>query len=389
MRSVFWFAAFSVVYTYVLFPVIVLLRGLLRRRPYRAADITPPVSIIIAAHNEVQGIGAKLENLLALDYPADCLEVVIASDGSDDGTNDIVARYADRGVRLLSLPRVGKAPALNSAVAASGGEILVFSDANSIYARDAVRAIVRPFADPDVGGVAGDQRYLARTDSEGTAEGERQYWNFDRLLKRAESSAGNTVSATGAIYAIRRSLFQTIPAGVTDDFITSTAVIAQGRRLVFADDAVAYEPLASSTGVEFGRKVRVITRGLRGVVLRRELLDPTRHGFYAVQLLSHKVLRRLVVVPLVLLAAAAPLLWRQGPIYRLAATGQGVVYGFGAAGIILRGTPVGRSKLFAIPAFFCLVNAAAMVALVNLLRGHRIELWQPQRTGSGEVDGGN
>ena len=378
-RLLFWTAAAALVHTYLLMPALILLRGWLHPRPYGAAEIAPSVSLIIAAHNEEAVIGAKLENLLALDYPRERLEIVIASDGSDDGTDGIVRSHEGRGVRLLPLPREGKAAALNAAVAASSGEILVFSDANSIYAPGAVRALVRPFADPQVGGVAGDQRYLRDPAAAGTAEGERRYWDLDRRLKLAESRAGNAVSATGAIYAIRRELFREVPSGVTDDFVTSTAVIAGGRRLVFAQDAVAYEPVAASRGAEYGRKVRVMTRGLTGVVRRRELLDPRRHGFYAVQLLWHKALRRLMVYPLLVLAITSPLLWRRGRLYRAATLGQAAFYGLGVAGIALSGTPIGRRRLLAVPAFFCLVNAAALHATLNLVRGRRIDRWESRR----------
>ncbi len=379
LLALFWGAVGTVVYTYALFPVLVLLRGALRPRPHLEADATPSVSIVIAAHNERQSIGDKLENLLALDYPRDRLEVVVASDGSDDGTDEVVAGYGDRGIRLLSLPRCGKAPALNAAVAASSGEILVFSDANSAYAPDAVRALVRPFADPDVGGVAGNQRYQKGGREAGIAGGEHRYWNFDRLLKVAESRAGNAISATGAIYAIRRPLFRTVPDGVTDDFVTSTAVIDQGHRLVFAPDAVAVEPVASTGGMEFGRKVRVMTRGLRGVQVNRRLLDPRRHGFYALQLFSHKVLRRLVVFPLLLAAATSPLLWRRGPLYRLATVVQGAFYASGVLGLLALRRPGSRRSPLTLPAFFCMVNAAALRASWNIVRGHRIDRWEPQR----------
>ena len=144
----------------------------------------------------------------------------------------------------------------------------MFSDATR-STPDALRALVRPFADPSVGGVAGDQRYRSRDGADAIASGEQRYWDLDRLLKAAESRAGSTISATGAIYAVRRSLFRPVPPGVTDDFFTSTGAIAQGYRLVFAADAVAYEPVAKTSEVEWGRKVRVMTRGLRGVLMRR------------------------------------------------------------------------------------------------------------------------
>ena len=379
-RILFWWATGLLAYTYVLFPLLVLLRAALRPRPHRNGNITPAVTMVMAAHNEAATIGAKLENVLSLDYPADRLEIVVASDGSNDATPEIVGGYLDRGVQLLSLPRTGKAAALNAAVAAAAGDILVFSDANSMYAPGALRALVKPFADPRVGGVAGDQRYVAEGSAGAIASGEQQYWNLDRVLKMAESRSGNVISATGAIYAIRRSLFQPVPAGVTDDFFTSTGVIEQGYRLVFAPDAVAYEPVSKTGEVEFARKVRVMTRGLRGVAARRSLLNPRRHGFYAIQLLTHKLLRRTMVFPLALTAATSLLLWRRGRLYRAAALAHGGLYGLGAAGIVLGETPLGRRRVLMLPAFFCFVNAASLQATWNLLRGRRIDRWAPRRS---------
>jgi cellulose synthase/poly-beta-1,6-N-acetylglucosamine synthase-like glycosyltransferase len=385
-RLLFWSATGLLAYTYVLFPLLVLLRAALRPRPYDSGELTPSVTLVISARNEAASIGAKLENLLSLDYPDDRLEVVIASDGSDDGTDELVRGYAGRGVRLVALSRVGKAAALNAAVAGAGGEILVFSDANSIYAPDALRALVRPFADPSVGGVAGDQRYRSRDGADAIASGEQRYWDLDRLLKAAESRAGSTISATGAIYAVRRSLFRPVPPGVTDDFFTSTGAIAQGYRLVFAADAVAYEPVAKTSEVEWGRKVRVMTRGLRGVLMRRELLDARHHGFYAVQLLTHKLLRRTMVFPLALAAGTSPLLWRRGRVYRAATLAQAAVYGLGTAGLLLRDRPLGRRKAFMLPAFFCFVNAASLRAVWNVVSGRRIDRWEPQRPPAGEPE---
>jgi cellulose synthase/poly-beta-1,6-N-acetylglucosamine synthase-like glycosyltransferase len=375
----FWSAVGLLVYTYALFPALVLVRRLLKRQPYKSADITPRVSIIIAAHNEAGSIEARLDNILSLDYPRDLLEAVIASDGSTDGTDALVSRYADRGIRLLSLPRQGKIPALNAAVAASSGEILVFSDANSIYAPEAIRALVRPFADPEVGGVAGDQRYLTDRQAGLTNEGERSYWNFDRKLKQLQSQAGNVISATGAIYAVRRSLFRPIPVGVTDDFVASTNVIAQGYRLIFAPDAVAYEPAAESGRGEFRRKVRVITQGWRSVLVMHELLNPVRHGFYAVQVFSHKVLRRVMVFPLFVLLLTSPWLWPHGHFYQAATLLQVAFYGCGLLGMLLVNTRFGRLKVFTLPFFFCMVNVAALLAVWNVVRGHRIDRWETLR----------
>lgn len=384
---IFWLAVGLVGFTYVGFPALVLARARLRPRPHRTADIEPRVSVVIAAHNEAGAIGARVDNLLALDYPPDRLEIVIASDGSTDGTVEEAER-TDPRVRILDLPRTGKASALNAAVAASSGEILVFSDANTAYAPDAVRRLVRSFADPEVGGVAGNQVYLPSSASSGptdpagataVGEGERSYWDFDRIVKDAESLAGSVISATGAIYAMRRELFREVPDGVTDDFVTSTRVVAAGRRLVFEPTAIALEPVAGSGAREYRRKVRIMTRGLRGVAVARGLLDPRRHGFYAIQLLTHKVLRRLMAIPLLVIAATSLTLWDDGPIYRLAVVGQVAVYGLGAIGLALGGRRAGRRPWFSIPAFFLLVNIASLHALWNLLSGRRIDRWQPAR----------
>jgi len=379
-RTVFFVASGLVGYTYVLFPGLVLLRARLRPRPHLSAPITPPVSVIVAARNEARSIGAKLDNLLNLDYPQDRLQVVVAADGCDDDTDSAARARGDERIRVVSLPRVGKAGALNAAVGVATGEILVFSDANSLYARDALRALVAPFADSDVGAVAGDQRYLADHAEAAVATGERLYWDLDRAIKRAESRGGNAVSATGAIYAVRRELFSQVPPGVTDDFATSTAVIARGKRLVFAPEAIAFEPVARTGRDEFARKVRVMTRGLNAVVARHELLDPRRYGFYALQLLSHKVLRRLMALPLAALALSAAVEARRSRAFRALAAAQGILYGLGTTGLFLRRSGGWRSRVVALPAYFCLVNGASLAALWNVLRRREIDRWEPRRS---------
>jgi glycosyltransferase involved in cell wall biosynthesis len=373
-RLVFWLAASLVGYTYAGFPLLVLARAGLRPRPHRRAPITPSVSVLVAARNEADVIAEKVANLLALDYPAECLEIVVASDGSEDATVARARSGGDPRVQVLDLPRLGKAGALNAAAAAARGEVLVFTDANSMLEPSALRALVAPLADADVGGVAGDQRYLKGQES----SGERGYWSFDRMLKLAESRAGNVISATGALYAIRRELFRPVPAGVTDDFALSTGVICHGRRLVFEPGAVAWEPVGASADAELARKVRVMTRGLNGVLLRRELLDPRRHGFYALQLFSHKLLRRLMALPLVAIGVSGATLARRARVYRLACSIEGAVLCLGGAGALLERRRR-RGPLLAVPAYFCLVNLASLRAVSNVIGRRAIESWEPRR----------
>lgn len=384
-RVAFWGSLATLAFAYVGYPALTLLRARTRPRPFQKAPITPTVTILIAAHNEAAVIGRKIEALLAVDYPAELAQIIVASDGSDDGTVEVARNAGGSRVDVLALPRTGKAQALNVAAARASGEILVFTDANSLLATDALRRLVSPFADPAVGGVAGNQVY--RHESAEGGEGELTYWDVDRRLKVAETRAGSAVSATGALYAVRQSLFRAIPEGVTDDFVTSVGVVAQGHRLVFAPDAIAYEDVARSGRAEFARKVRVMTRGLRGVILMRRLLNPRRHGFYSVQLFTQKVLKRLTVIPNLVLAASAGLAWRWGGIYRVATVFEVC---FAAAALIGLGFPrsrLGRLPIFSLPAYFCMANAASLMALGNVLTGRHVVRWQTANRNIGHTKG--
>lgn len=380
LKILFWILFALIAYVYAGFPVLVLVRSL-RRKPVRHDDIAPRVSLVIIAHNEAASIGDKVENVLALDYPSDRLEILIGSDGSDDATDEIVRRFADRGVRLLSFPRRGKIPALNETVAEATGDVLVFSDANSMFSRDALRILVRPFADPYVGGVAGNQCYTTSTGN-AASHGERRYWSFDRMLKRLESAAGNTVSSTGAIHAVRRELFQPVPSGVCDDSVISKRVILRGFRLVFEPNAVASEPVAPTDEAEMGRKVRVIVRGLSALWEVRGLFNPLRFGFYSIQLFSHKLLRWSAVWLLIALFAVSLSLWNAGVFYRAFALAQAMFYVCALAGWVLRKSRFARSKAFkplALPFYFCFANFAALRAWIKLARGVRWDIWDAQR----------
>jgi cellulose synthase/poly-beta-1,6-N-acetylglucosamine synthase-like glycosyltransferase len=382
MTIAFWAAVGAIIYTYIGFPLLLAARAAVRPRPVASGEITPTVTVIVAAYNEEQDIGEKLQNLASCDYPPDHVQIIVASDGSDDDTEDIVRAHARTNERvcLLALPRVGKAGALNAAIEAAEGEILVFSDANSLFDPDALRALVRPFADPEVGAVAGDQRYIRSADTGAVAEAEERYWNLDRWLKLAGSRAGNVTSATGAIHAIRRELVDPVPEGVTDDFFLSTGAIVHGRRLVFAPDAITREPVAASASAEFGRKTRIVARGLRSVRARSELLSLRRHGFYAVQLWSHKVLRRLMFVPLLICLITSLGGALQGHrTLALAATLQLSLYGAaGLGGLVLLAhrRPI---RVLRLPLFFVLVNVAAASAVHRVARGAAPVQWEPHR----------
>ena len=376
---VFWLSLAIVAFAYFGFPCLVILMGVLFPKRVATKSITPSISLIIAAYNEEETIVERLDNALSLDYPRNALEIIVASDGSSDSTEALVASYG-HGVKVLPLPRRGKVFALNAAVARSKGEILVFSDANSMYGKTALRNLARNFADATVGGAAGVTLYSVEKKSESTSHGENAFWSYDLWLKQRESLTGSVVSAHGGIYAMRRELYpQLAESAVTDDFAISTAVIEQGYRLVQECEATSSEVAITTAKHEFSRKVRIITQGLRALWLRRRLLNPFRYGFYSVVLFCHKVLRRAVPLFLLSMFAAALLASDRKGLLFYAALGQIAFYGLAGAGLLLRKSAFGRWKIFYIPFFYCMANAAALVAMVKLVSGRRIALWQPQR----------
>ena len=378
--AAFWLSVAFLLYAYVGFPMLVAAAGRLRPRAVRTAPITPPLSLVIAAYNEEDVIADRLENAITAVYPREQVEIIVACDGCSDGTERIVRAYEPRGVRLLALPRQGKMRALDEAARAARGGILVFSDANTMCEPGALRALVRNFADPSVGGVAGHTAYRLHAGSESSSRGENLYWDYDTRLKHWESLSGSVVSAHGGLYAIRRALYQPVPdTAVTDDFAISTAVVEQGYRLVFEPEARATEYAVPEAQREFRRRVRLMTRGLRGVVLRRRLLNPFQYGFYALVFASHKVVRRVAPLPLVAMAVASLVLAARHPAYTVAAWAQGLFYAMAVAGFLLRRARIGGLKAMYVPFYYCMANLASALALVHLLRGRRIELWQPQR----------
>ncbi len=377
---IFYVSLGLVLYGYVVFPLMLLVRGALWPSAYRRGDVTPRVSLIIIAHNEAPSIAAKLANLLELDYPRELIEIIVASDGSDDGTNEIVRPYADRGVRLLDLPRRGKIPTLNAAVEHAGGEILVFSDANSMFSPESLRRLVAPFADERVGAVAGNQRYL-RGGANAASIGERLYWNIDRVLKRMQSRSGNAIAATGAIHAIRRELFRPVPSAVCDDFVISARAIEQGYRLAFEPEAVAYECTATSDEAEFARRTRIVVRGLRALWVLRRLFNPLRYGFYSVQLASHKLLRWSGGWVLLALLVSSIVLCRAGWVYSALCIAQLACYSGALIAMALRNTRWRwLTRPLALPYYFSLVNLATVRAWLRILSGARIDSWDPHRS---------
>lgn len=366
----------ATVYIYFGYPALIFLVSRLRPRPFQRGG-EPTVTVLIPVYNEEGVIKEKIANTLALDYPPERLEILIVSDGSTDGTEAIVRRFEDR-VRLLSIPRSGKAFALNEGARAARGEILVLTDANTLLEPGSLRPLVDPFADPGVGGVCGNKKQRPPAGADTTAEGENLYWRWDKWQKALESRAGSIFAADGTLYAVRKDLYVPIadPAQA-DDIAISARVVLQSRRLLYEPRAVAWEEAPAEGRDEFRRKVRVTNHSVRALWnLGRGLWTS---GFYSVELLSHKFFRHLVpffLIPLFL--SNAVLAAGSSPVFRILFAGQMLFYGLALAGFALRGTRLGKARPFTVPYYFCLVNAAAFLGVLSILRGRRLRAWTPR-----------
>ena len=377
---VFWAALLLVAYTYLIYPVLLWLLTAGRRRPdYALLDEWPCASLIIAAYNEEAVLRAKLENALALDYPVDKLDIVVVSDESTDGTDAIAAEFAARGVRVHRVPeRGGKTAAQNIGVGLARGEVLVFTDANSMYAPDALKRLLAPLADDGIGCVCGELQY-ADSDAGGVGKGEGTYWSYEQFLKQRESLLSSALGANGAIYALRRELFEELDSDIISDFIMPIRVWRRGYRVVYEPKAIALESSGGSFHDEFRRRRRIISRSLYGLWTQRGVLNPFAHFFFAFQMFSHKVLRWLVPV-LLLVALGANIALAGDPFYRILLV---LEVAFMASAVLGYALPerLGRLMPFYVPAYFCAINYGALLGVLNFITGRRHVVWQPVSRG--------
>ncbi len=380
IEILFWLAAGTIVYVYAGYPLLLALVTLLRgRRFVRTGHSEPAVTLIVSAYNEEAVIAEKIDNCLALDYPRDRLQVLVVSDCSEDRTDAIVQGYAARGVTLLRMQeRGGKTLGLNAGVSAARGEIVVFSDANAMFDAGALRSIVANFADPAVGAVTGESRYRT-AGAERAAESEGLYWRYELALKRLESAVGSLVGGDGAIYAIRKSLYRPMKASDLSDFVNPLQIVAQGYRNVYEPRAVSFEHAGDSFAKEYRRKVRIVNRAWRALMSLPHLMNPLRHGWFAAQVISHKLLRWLVpVFMIVAFAANVVLALSGGWFYRTLLAGQIVFYALALAGRALarRAEP---PRIFAIPWYFVMVNVASLRGILDAFAGKTYTTWTTVR----------
>jgi cellulose synthase/poly-beta-1,6-N-acetylglucosamine synthase-like glycosyltransferase len=365
-------------YTYVGYSALVFLLSRVFAHPIRRADITPNISVIIAAYNEESDIARKIENTLALDYPKEKLEIIVASDCSTDDTDEIVRAYGPCGVILHRRPeRIGKSVAQNQAMRFSKGNVLVFSDATTMYERDALRKIVRSFADPEVGCVAGRLVYVSESEA-AVGKGCRSYWGYEVFLKECESRLGSLIGVSGCLYAVRRSNYARIALDMSSDFVIATEIHLQGMRTVYDPEAVSTENTNKRGKDEFRMRVRIIEQTMSALGRYRQVLNPLKHGVYALQMISHKVMRYIAPLFMVTLFGSNLFLINDSEFYLLTFLAQSLLYVAALAGwaCARAGLKIGP---LALPYYFALANAASVVAFAKFMRGEAHVTWEPLR----------
>jgi cellulose synthase/poly-beta-1,6-N-acetylglucosamine synthase-like glycosyltransferase len=375
-------------YAYAGYPLVLALAARLKRRPRHFGDPPewPRISIVIPAYNEAASIGATLESLLALDYPADRRQILVASDCSRDGTDDIVRRYADRGVELLALPaRGGKTAAENAAFGHLGGEILVNTDATIRILPGSLKPLIRVFQDPTVGAASGRDLSVGDVRAE-VNRGESGYVGYEMWVRSLETRVGSIVGASGCFYAIRRTIVNpAFPEALSRDFASPLRARLLGYRTVSVDEAVCLVPRTTSLRSEYRRKIRTMARGLETLWYKRALLNPLRYGSFALMLFSHKLCRWLVHLTLPGLLLGLVLLSPHSLAAALLVLVIGLVMGLGVIGMRW---PEGRKAPvpIAVSGFILAVNAAALRAWAKALRGERNPIWEPTRRPGAPAD---
>ncbi len=377
-KVIFWLMAFIIAYTYFGYSLLIYLISLVVNNKVNKMDIEPSVTFLITAYNEEGNIHKKLENTLSLDYPEDKLEIIVASDGSTDRTDEIVREFNDRGVVLHRVEgRVGKTETQNQAVKIAKGDVIIFSDVTTEYKEDAIRKFVRNYNDDTVGAVSGRYEYI---DPKGTQVGLATilFWKYENFIKSRQTRIKTITGACGCIYSVRRELYEPLRKDVISDLVEPLKILGKGYRIAFEPEAIAYEQTTERSSQEFNMRIRVISRGMNGLLSVKGLLNPFRYGFVSFQLFSHKVLRWLIpFFAIILFFADLALLGNR--FYNLIFILQVFFYLFALLGWIVDHFNL-RIKLFSLPLYFCVVNLASAVSFIKTVWGEKRIIWETTRS---------
>lgn len=377
LTFLFWLCVFLVVYIYFGYPLLVAWLGSKSTINTLSAEL-PTVSILIPAFNEEASIVATLGNKVALDYPAEKLEIIVVSDSSEDCTDELVeafARDSSLPVRLVRQhPRAGKTSGINLIVPEARGEIIAFSDSNSLWERDALRHLVSVFADPSVGYVTGKMVYT-NPDGSLVGDGCSAYMKYENWLREKETNIGSIVGVDGGVDAMRRALYQPLRPDQLPDFVQPLKVVEAGYRVVYEQRAILKEDALSDENSEYRMRVRVSLRAMWALKDMAALLNPFHYGLFALQLFSHKVLRYLAFIPLLLLIPMNLLLLGDGAVYTVTLMAQVAFYLLAYLGYTGKLDAGGALKA---PYYFVLINIAAGQAFLKFCRGEKQVIWTPR-----------
>ena len=385
LEILFWLCVSVILYTYLGYGSLVMILSRFKGRSPRAEvsgpDPEPTVTLVVAAFDEGPWLQRKIANALELDYPEEKLRILLVVDGEMDEASRQAARRSGRIAVLRRSERLGKMAAINRAMPGVDTELVVFSDANSMLNREAVRELVRYFADPGVGCVSGEKCVFPGNGNDAGGTGEGIYWRYESRIKSAEAGLGSCIGAVGELYAIRAALFRELPDDtIVDDFSISMDIVRRGYRIAYAPGARATEPASAALGEEFERKARISAGGLQSLRRMPGLLNPFRHGVVSFQYLSHKVLRSFLVPPA--LFACLPLnlalLSNGRPIYLVLFLIQLLFYAFVAWGLLSKDKAMSSRFLF-VPLYVGLMNAAAMAGACRYIRGRQPVQWKKAR----------
>jgi cellulose synthase/poly-beta-1,6-N-acetylglucosamine synthase-like glycosyltransferase len=371
-------------YIYAGYPLSLAVIGLRRKaRPLRSERLVPSVSVLIAARNEAKDIGWKISETLGWDYPAEKLDILVASDASDDSTDEIVGQLAGPRVTFVRMERRGgKNRALNTLAGRAQGDILFFTDANAHIGPGVLRQMVRHFGDPRVGCVTGDSRPLEERNNPAVTNGASVYWNYEVLLKSLENRLGSVLVCDGAIFCMRRSLYHELCPDLANDLELPMRVGASGQWVTHEPEALVFERDTSSPAEEFKRRRRICAQGTLAMFKLRGVFS----GLRGWQFVSHKLMRWLTLVPMAMILYSSAQLATQSMFFAFALALQVAFYGLAALGLAmaLAGRPV--SRVLAVPFYVLLGVGGAMVGVIDSLIGRRFDIWEIPTLSRGPVD---
>lgn len=388
----FWFCLFLVFYAYVGYGLLLFLLVSLKRstttihiekQQYLEENDWPEVTLLIAAYNEEDFIEKKIKNSLALSYPLGKLNIFFVTDGSTDRTPELARAYAE--VRVFHEPeRRGKIAAVNRVMPYVETDFVIFTDANTFLNQDAVKNMVRHFANPEVGAVAGEKRVWMEHSEKASAAGEGIYWKYESKLKQWDWELWSVVGAAGELFAVRKALYEEVPAGtVIEDFVLTLRIAQKGYRVAYEPQAYALEKASASVTEELKRKIRIAAGGLQAIVMLKALLNPLKYKTLSFQYISHRVLRWTLAplaLPMILLLNV--LLWLQDYswVYTLSLWGQIAFYLMAFMGAILERQRI-KLKAFFVPYYFCIMNYAVYRGAIRFFTGRQTVLWERAKRG--------